>query len=85
RPRASTPAPSQPPAPDPADRAPALWSRRRWLRVAGAAGLAGDTVKLAVTGVAGSGAGGTGATYVADGRLVEGDLTTGLQAAISLK
>jgi hypothetical protein len=52
---------------------------------AGQPGSGKDTVKLTVTGLPGSGAGGAGAHYLADGHLVEGDLTTGLQATISLK
>lgn len=52
---------------------------------AGEPGSGKDTVKLIVSGVSGGGAAPAGPHYVAGGRLVQGDLTTGLQAAISLK
>jgi hypothetical protein len=52
---------------------------------AGPAGSGKDTVKLIVTGVPGDGAAPAGPHYVAGGRLVQGDLTTGLQATISVK
>jgi hypothetical protein len=51
---------------------------------AGGPGSGKDTVKLIVTGVPGDGAAPAGPHYVAGGHLVQGDLTTGLQAAISL-
>ncbi|HEX3688145.1 MAG TPA: hypothetical protein VHV28_00525 [Solirubrobacteraceae bacterium] len=52
---------------------------------AGAPGSGKDTVKPIVSGVAGGGAAPARPHYVAGGHLVQGDLTTGLQAAISLK
>jgi hypothetical protein len=52
---------------------------------AGRPGSGQDSVKLIVTGVAGDGAAPAGPHYVAGGRLVQGDLTTGLQATISVK
>jgi hypothetical protein len=51
---------------------------------AGEPGSGKDTVKLIVSGVTGGGAAPSGPHYVAGGRLVQGDLTTDLQAAISL-
>ena len=52
---------------------------------AGAPGSGKDTVKLIVSGVSGGGAAPAGPHYVAGGRLAQGDITTGLQAAINVK
>jgi hypothetical protein len=52
---------------------------------AGAPGSGKDTVKLIVSGVSGGGTAPAGPHYVAGGRLAQGDITTGLQAAISVK
>jgi hypothetical protein len=51
----------------------------------GIPGSGSDTVDLTVSGVPGGGAGGTGSQYKASGHLVQGDLTTNLQATVSAK
>jgi hypothetical protein len=51
----------------------------------GRPGSGSDTVDLTVSGVPGDGAGGTGSQYRASGHLVQGDLTTNLQATVSAK
>lgn len=50
---------------------------------AGRPGSGSDTVKLTVSGVAGSGAGGTGSHYTANGRLAQGDITTKLLTTVT--
>jgi hypothetical protein len=49
---------------------------------AGRPGSGADRVSLRVSGIAASGAGGTGHEYAAHGHLAEGDLTVHLQAAV---
>ena len=49
---------------------------------AGKPGSGSDTVSLRVSGIAASGAGGTGGEYAAAGQLVQGDVTATLQATV---
>ncbi|HUO72273.1 MAG TPA: MauE/DoxX family redox-associated membrane protein [Solirubrobacteraceae bacterium] len=51
----------------------------------GKPGSGSDTVNLAVSGIAGGGAGGTGPRYTANGHLIQGDLTTQLQATVTVR
>jgi Methylamine utilisation protein MauE len=51
----------------------------------GKPGSGSDTVTLAVSGITGGGAGGTGSEYIANGRLAQGDISTKLVARALVK